>query len=586
MVIGAVDHSVTQKRRLQAERREREKSNCSASQTESEEPHTHDVVERHPDVIFSSESDDDKDSLWQPPRFAPTPKPKSDRCRLQLPTVALCADRYGVPDRQAAALVSATLHDVGYGDRSKVVDRSKVRRARNELRNEKVTERREQLERKVLRGLYFDGRKDRTLSLVKVGGIAKKQVTNDEHITLLEEPGSHYLSHFTPPCGTAVAIKSGIFDFFIDNDVSLENLVAVGCDATVVNTGQIGGVVHLIESELQRPVQWLVCMLHINELPLRHLFLHLDGASTGPRSFSGPLGKVLRDCERLPIAVFESIDFNRSLDLSDVRDELSTDQKYLWDICQSISEGHCSMSLAHRSPGNLNLSRWLTLANRILRLYVATSNPSENLFVLAKYVLTVYAPIWFETKYMSNCSDGPRHFYSLVRKSRYLSPQLRGIVDPVLRRNAYNAHQENILIAMVSDSQDHIRSLGYRRILKGRETSEHAPRAFHVPRINLSAGSYHELIDWTTETRRFSPPALAMIPDIRIRELANESSPDDLLEYLQYPCHTQSVERGVKVTTEAAASVCGDSRRMALISTKIASRNKMPKFDTKRDFNQ
>ena len=107
-----------------------------------------------------------------------------------------------------------------------------------------VTERREQLERKVLRGLYFDGRKDRTLSLVKVGGIAKKQVTNDEHITLFEEPGSHYLSHFAPPCGTAVAIKSGIFDFFIDNDVSLENLVAVGCDATVVNTGQIGGVVH------------------------------------------------------------------------------------------------------------------------------------------------------------------------------------------------------------------------------------------------------------------------------------------------------------------------------------------------------
>ena len=37
-----------------------------------------------------------------------------------------------------------------------------------------------------------------------------------------------------------------------------------------------------IEREVERPLQWLVCFLHMLELPGRALFWKLDGGTSGP----------------------------------------------------------------------------------------------------------------------------------------------------------------------------------------------------------------------------------------------------------------------------------------------------------------
>ncbi|KAK2577113.1 hypothetical protein KPH14_011881 [Odynerus spinipes] len=58
-----------------------------------------------------------------------------------------------------------------------------------------------------------------------------------------------------------------------------------------------------------------------------------------------------------------------------VVDQMSTDQKYLYKICQAVGAGICSSELANCQPGKMAHSRWLTTANRILRLYVASTNP-------------------------------------------------------------------------------------------------------------------------------------------------------------------------------------------------------------------
>ena len=36
-----------------------------------------------------------------------------------------------------------------------------------------------------------------------------------------------------------------------------------------------------------------MCLLHTNELPLRHVFGALDGSTSGPDTFVGPIGKIL-----------------------------------------------------------------------------------------------------------------------------------------------------------------------------------------------------------------------------------------------------------------------------------------------------
>lgn len=138
------------------------------------------------------------------------------------------------------------------------------------------------------------------------------------------------------------------------------------------------------------------------------------------------IGKSIMNCQTLPIVEFCAID---SPQLPDLRvSDLSSDQKYLKEIYKAVRSGFCSKDLALRSPGKLAHFRWLTLANRVLRLYVSTTSPDDNLIILATYVMKVYTPVWFAIKTKPSCIDGSRHFYKLMSSSRYLSENLKEIV--------------------------------------------------------------------------------------------------------------------------------------------------------------
>ena len=82
-----------------------------------------------------------------------------------------------------------------------------------------------------------------------------KRTVIEEHVVLVQEPESHYVGHFTPASGSAAAITSGMFNFLQTNSISTDDIVAVGCDGTAVNTGRKGGIIHMVEVRLQRPVQ-------------------------------------------------------------------------------------------------------------------------------------------------------------------------------------------------------------------------------------------------------------------------------------------------------------------------------------------
>lgn len=90
-------------------------------------------------------------------------------------------------------------------------------------------------------------------------------------------------------------------------NINTEDLQAIGCDETVTNTGKFSVVIRLFEKRLQRPLQWIVCMLHLNELPLRHLLDYMGGKTSGPFTYNGPIGKLLDKCETQAIVEFESI---------------------------------------------------------------------------------------------------------------------------------------------------------------------------------------------------------------------------------------------------------------------------------------
>ncbi|GBM24542.1 hypothetical protein AVEN_217122-1 [Araneus ventricosus] len=160
-----------------------------------------------------------------------------------------------------------------------------------------------------------------------------------------------------------------IYEYVTNALFYFRNLIFPGCDGTVVNTGVFKGVI-------------------------RRLELKSNGLS----------------------AYFISTSFHYDTYLS-----VSLLVPRLTPETTAISSGVGSSDLAKGQPGTLNLARWLTTANRILRLYISTSN---QLIILVVFTLRVYAPSWFRIKVHHSIKDGT----SCGISSAHLDTCLRSIV--------------------------------------------------------------------------------------------------------------------------------------------------------------
>jgi hypothetical protein len=338
-------------------------------------------------------------------------------------------------------------------------------------------------------------------------------------------------------------------------------------------------VIRLFEKSLNRPLQWFICLLHANELPLRHLIISLDGPTSGPKAFSGKIGSCLKNVEKMPVVSFQKIEFD--CPVVEVTD-LSSDQAYLLRICSSIMTGNFPKVLEKKSPGALNHARWLTTANRILRLYVSTVNPSEVLLILVEFIMKVYAPMWFSIKSEPSCLMGAKHVFKTIKLTRYLPENLKQVIEPVINRNGFFAHPENVILSMLGDSRRNIRKQAVDHILRVRKKRkpEKEVRKFTVPKINFDAKSYQSIVQWKTSEE---PPVTMYLSNEELKQIVID--PGEILSDIKgMPCHTQSVERGIKLVTEAAKLVCGSENRDAMIKVKQTSRAKMPKFDSKKEY--
>ena len=228
-------------------------------------------------------------------------------------------------------------------------------------------------------------------------------------------------------------------------------------------------------------------------------------------------------------------------------------------------------------------ARWLTKANRIIQLYISTSNSSNELKPLAEYYFKVYAPVWFQNKTNPTYKDGFENFWKLTKCSRYQAVQLKLMLDPVIQRNAYFAYPENLLLSMLCDEHKTVRELTTRRLLKAR-SSPHTgkiPRVFEVPQNNFDTNSYFELINW--QQNYFDPPILRHITNQEINEVIESQGSLNLI-YFKPPSHTQAIESSVKIVMEASMSLCDKKSREGLIRAKLAPRKLMPRFDSKQDY--
>ena len=158
----------------------------------------------------------------------------------------------------------------------------------------------------------------------------------------------------------------------------------------------------------------------------------------------------------------------------------------------------------------------------------------------------------------------------------------------VLQNNAFFAHHESILLAMLGDNDQNICAMAVDKILQIRiqnsqQEGERLERTDQVrmiviAKVNAGAKAYYEMSDLHLPNMH-EPPATTYMSDNALQQLATNK-----LE-LNYPCHNQAVERHNQLVTEAATAVEGFDRRDGMIRQKIKSRRLMPCFDTKKQFN-
>lgn len=276
-------------------------------------------------------------------------------------------------------------------------------------------------------------------------------------------------------------------------------------------------------------------------------FQHIDDQTAGPKSFTGSIGQQLTCCEKLPVVDYEPIDCSTH-DIG--RNSLSKDQQYLLDILNAITLRYCPEDLANRDPGPLSHSKWLTAANRVLMLYISSSDPSGNLKEIFGFILKSYMPVWFAIEKSKYFTDLPKHVFQTIQTSRYLSDKLLEVVDPVLERNVFFARPENVLSAMVVDEREHIRELGYRKILKVKQTvpKKKTVKNFVPPKINFQASDYTEIINCNSCVL-YPPPMLRDLRENDIKLLITSDNKTIIREIQKFPGHTQvhqTCDRGLE----------------------------------------
>jgi len=498
----------------------------------------------------------------------------TSRNNTELTQLAKVCERYGVSNTAAAAIATATLMDYGIvteNDKSQVIDSKKVWRSREKIRNKL----RSSLTNINLKGIFFDGKKDATLQ-------SNHKLIEEEHVTVIQEPKSKYLCHAAPSKSNAQEIFQSILQSLTEKEIEYDEIVAIGCDGTNVNTGIKGGVIRKMEEHVGHALQWCICLLHFNELPFRHIFIHFDGKTSGPNLLNGPIGKMLNNCVELPPVQFCKIS-NSVAELKIDYNQLSKDQRYLYEICCSINAGFLPSDLEKREPGPIFHSRWLTTANRVLRLYCSSDSPSKNHILLVKYILHVYAPMWFQIKIKPKCFDGSKHLWKIIHLARNVDfdDKARAVFESSVQRNAFYAHPENIILAMLMDDEPNIRKNAVDKVKFCRINSSATLRSFKVPQVNFFASSYLELSDMSNSVVS-EPP---IVRHIQTDHLENLWCDLKFQKQFGFPCHNQAVERHVKITSEAASSVIGNQRRDGYILAKLDSIQTMPSFDSKQNWN-
>ena len=379
---------------------------------------------------------------------------------------------------------------------------------------------------------------------------------------------------------------------------SISSIKAIGADGCPVNTAKHQGAIRHFEVFKRSAVQWIICGFHNIELVLRKVFTTIDGETHSGEVYTGPIGKIISGSKNRGLGLVER---HMIVDFTPIKGEVrQLHPSYLQNA--DVRNLHTVMLLVQSGPsqiddhfsittGPVNQARWVTTATNIMCLYMITEDPWDDLVIMAEFIVKVYGPTICDIKQDCHVSCGPINFFKSLKRSRemfkYTRPVVWEAIQDTLTTNGFWAHIENILLAMVCDTNPLVREEGVAIIeevrQKQRKSRANGVRKFIVPEIDFEANSYHTMIDLHQfiPVREFvSPPLLDSysIQDIKAMNFSDN--------FKRIMSHQQHVERWVANTSVAAKYAVGQERRHEFLLNMSESFGKVSTDPTKKEFKQ
>ena len=466
---------------------------------------------------------DEDDFEWLDPVIMDTEV--TERNMTPLPMTSLMANRNNNSNRGTSDTINGWIIDnkdkfnVDY--RTLFVDQHKIARGKQKMAEEEKRKRAETVD--DINYFGFDSKWTKALVSKEIHG-REYSVGGKEDLYVLvsaskDAPEGKYFSNFTPKVNPnddvrkKARIVADSFNTRMEElGVDTNNIQCLAVDSTNLNTGWENGIITILEHSWDHNVVWIVCSLHIAELPLRKLIQKLDGKSLSGEKWSGPLGKLLNDVNKLPLNPnFTPItEFEMPEIPPDVLSGMSEDQKYLAKIIDILVTGVIPDQFERYEIGTLNLARWLTCASRICRLYISDlsglgleQKDLDTLLILVRFIIGGYFPFWMRLKSSPSWLEAPRHYIFFLERFRMMDQKAQDTARSTVQHGAWCLHPENLLQTMLSSEDRDERQFAIKKILQIRAKSGNPAmgnktvRHRRTPKINFGASSIMDVIDWT-----------------------------------------------------------------------------------------
>ena len=247
----------------------------------------------------------------------------------------------------------------------------------------------------------------------------------------------------------------------------------------------------------------IICIFHHSEKSFSTVFLLYSGHTTGPRSYSGDLGKDIKgEIHTLPLADFEVLANPSLLALLNLISEetlrsLSNDHQIFIGLIKIAITGEINLRWVSMRIGPMVTSRFTTTQARVVRKWLSTPNPSFELSRVMRYLVYVWAEVFLVMKHKNRFLDAPRALLlEVMLTTKYCSYPERTLLATSMSTNGQMCHSESVLPAMLASPSAEERRRAVEVIFSIREQgprvwdTETGVRPFMVRIINITKYFY------------------------------------------------------------------------------------------------